>query len=231
MVALAIYTQSPAAYEALKGFDILQLPSRSLLQSYPGAFLHDPGTSKKCIDDQVAQYVLFKSECQRQGKHLPQSDGVLVFDEVKVACQLMWNSRNQTLSGLAMTADDMSSLIDVYQLLQKPQVAAQTNYILQFLWRDLTSNYDIIGPYFTSAESVNSKFVLTCVLDTVKLFEHHGLKTSLLVCDGCAANLTAIKATRGECGAYFILDDVTTDRFEVKPWFRNPFCPPELIFG
>ena len=125
---------------------------------------------------------------------MPQSDGVLVFDEVKVACQLMWNSRNQTLSGLAMTADDMSSLIDVYQLLQKPQVAAQTNHILQFLWHDLTSNYDIIGPYFTSAESADSKFVLACVLDTVKLFQHHGLKTSLLVCDGCAANLTAIKS-------------------------------------
>ena len=87
------------AYKTLQGFDILQLPSRSLLQSYTGAFLHDLGTSKKCIDDQVAQYVLFKLECQRQGKHVPQSDGVLVFDEVKVTCQLMWNSRNQTLSG------------------------------------------------------------------------------------------------------------------------------------
>ena len=60
----------------------------------------------------------------------------------------MWNSRSQALSRLAMTAEDMSSLIDVYQLLQKPKVAAQTSYILQFLWRDLTSNYDIIGPYF-----------------------------------------------------------------------------------
>ena len=38
--------------------------------------------------------------------------GMLVFDEVKVACQLIWNSRSQTLSGLAMTTDDMSSLID-----------------------------------------------------------------------------------------------------------------------
>ena len=179
------------AYKALKGFDILQLSSRSLLQLYTGAFLHDLGTSKKCIDDQVSQYVLFKSKCQRQGKHVPQSDGVLMFDEMKVACQLMWNSRNQTLSGLAMTADDMSSLIDVYQLLQKPQVAAQTNYILIFWWRDLIHKYDIIGLYFTSAESVDSKFVLSCVLDTVKLFQHHGLKTSLLVCDGCAANLTA----------------------------------------
>ena len=85
-MALAIYTQRPVAYEALKDFDILQLPSRSLLQSYTSAFMHDPGTSKRCIDGQVAQYVLFKSECQSQGKHVPQSDGILVFNEVKLAC-------------------------------------------------------------------------------------------------------------------------------------------------
>ena len=119
-IALAIYTRSAAAYEALKSFEIVQLPSRSLLQSYTGAFLHEPGATRKCIVDQVTQYVLFKSECEKQGKHIPQSDGVLVFDEVKVACQLMWNSRRQTLSGLAMTTDDMASLTDVYQLLQKP---------------------------------------------------------------------------------------------------------------
>ena len=93
-------------------------------------------------------------------------------------------------------------LTDVYQLLQKPQVAAQTKYILQFSWHDLTSNYDIIGPYFRSAESVDSYFVIACVLDIVKLFQHHELKTSLLFCDGCTANLTAIKAVHEESGAY-----------------------------
>ena len=127
-VALVIFTRSPAAYEALKNFDILQLPSQSLLQSYTGTFLHDPGTTA----DQVAQYVLFKAECEKQGKHPSRSDGVLVFDEVKVACQLTWNSTTQTLIGLAMTSKDMSSLTDVYQLLQTPQNAAQTSYILQF---------------------------------------------------------------------------------------------------
>ena len=65
----------------------------------------------------------------------------------------------------------MSSLIDVYQLLKKPHFAAQTSYILQFLWRDLTSNYDIIGPYFTCAESVDSKFIVASMLDTIKLFQ------------------------------------------------------------
>ena len=44
--ALTIFTRSAAAYEALKSFDILQLPSRSLLQSYTGTFLHESGASK-----------------------------------------------------------------------------------------------------------------------------------------------------------------------------------------
>lgn len=41
---------------------------------------------------------------------------------------------------------ELSSL--VYQLLEG-DIAQQTSYILQFLWRDLTSDFDIIGPYFT----------------------------------------------------------------------------------
>ena len=163
---------------------------------------------------------------------------VLVFDEMKVACHLMWHSRSQTLSGLTLTAEDLSSLIDVYELLQKPKVAAQTCYIL---WHDLTNNHNIIGPYFicqlcwlqvyfslcarfwpviiniigpyfTSANSVDFKFVLACVLDTVKLFQHHGLKTSFLVCDGCSTNLITIKVAHGRCGAYSMLDDTTNNK-------------------
>jgi len=87
-VALVVYKRSPAA---LKSFKILQLPSKSL-QSYMGAFLHEPGASNQCIED---QYVIFKSKCVKQGKREPQRDGVIIFDEVKVACQLMWNSRSQ----------------------------------------------------------------------------------------------------------------------------------------
>ena len=165
------------------------------------------------------------------GKRKPQGDGVLIFDEVKVACQLIWNSRNQKLSGLAMTSQDMSSLNDIYRILKEPESPSQTSYILQFLWRDLTSSYDIVGPYFTSSDSVDGKFILSCVLETVKLFQTHGLKTSLLVCDGNAANLT-IKVTHGYSGAYSVLpDDADTDDvFEVKPWMINPFNPPSLIY-
>ena len=62
-IALAIFVRSPAAYEALKSFNILQLPSKSTLQSYTGAFLHSPGANSSCIADQVAQFMIF---CQQQ---------------------------------------------------------------------------------------------------------------------------------------------------------------------
>ena len=66
-----------------------------------------------------------------------------------------------------------------------------------------------------STDSVDCKFILACMMETIKLFQHHGLKTSLLVCDGCAANLTT---TYGQCGAYSLSDDpITTDKFKMKP--------------
>ena len=76
--------------------------------------------------------------------------------------------------------------------------------MLQFLWRDLTSQFDIVGPYFTSSGSVDGKFVLACVLETVKLFQLHSLKTSVLVCDGGSSNVAAIKASDGCHGAYAV---------------------------
>ena len=42
-LALAVFVRSSAAYEALKSFNILQLPSRATLQAYTGAFFDNPG--------------------------------------------------------------------------------------------------------------------------------------------------------------------------------------------
>jgi len=58
--------------------------------------------------------------------------------------------------------------------------------------------------------------VLACVFETIKLFQYHNLKTSLLVCDGRSANAAVIKGP---------LDD----RLKVQPWITNPFNPPNKI--
>jgi len=225
-----VFTRSPAAYEALKSFKILQLPSRSTLQSYTGAFLHEPGANSKCIENQVANFTIYKEECIKDGKREPKGDGVLIFHEVKVARQLIWNSRSQKLMGLAMTHDKQASLLDIYKYINSSQASQQTSYILQFLWRDLTSSYDIVGPYYTSAASVENTFIASCVFETIKLFQCHGLKTSLLVCDGAASNLSTIKATHSHSGAYGIKKEVCEDKFDIKPWMMNPYNPPHKIY-
>ena len=50
------------------------------------------------------------------GKQELKGDGVLIFDEVNVACQLMWNFCNNRLMGLAMTPDDLALLNEMYTL-------------------------------------------------------------------------------------------------------------------
>ena len=194
--ALAIYSRSPAAYEALKDFNVLSLLAKSTLQTYSGAFIHAPGASLACIADQVLRYLVYRAKCKEKGKQEPMRDGALIFVEVKVASQLVWNSRNNRLMGLAMTPKDPASLNDLYTLLHSSDTSKQTSYVLQLLLRDLTSQFDIVIPYFTSSGSVDGKFVLTCVLETVKLFQLHSLKTSVLVCDGGSSNVGAIKASQ-----------------------------------
>lgn len=201
IIALAVFARSLAAYEALKSFKILQWPARSTLQAYTGAFLHEPGANSACIEDQVAQYVRHCQQRLREGKK-ESMDGVMIFDEVKVVSRLMWNSRNHKLIGLSMNSDDQASLGDIYQSLLDGNSVQQTSYILQFLWRDLTSDFDIVGPYFTYSKTTESKFVLSCVYESIKLFYMYGLNTSLIVCDGASTNLVVIKATHGHSGVY-----------------------------
>ena len=171
IVALAVYVRSPAAYEALKSFNILQLPSKSTLQSYTGAFLHEPGACAESIIKQVAQYRTFQQSFQDQSGAVPMSNGAVIFDEVKVISSLIWNSRSHHLVGLAMSSQEQANLQDIFALFDPTSRLKQTSYILQFLWRDLTSSFDIVGPYCTSENPMTAKFVMACVLETVKLFQ------------------------------------------------------------
>ena len=168
--ALAIYVRSPSAYEAIKQFNILKLPANLILQSYTGTLIHNPGASASCIAKLVSRYLVYK-ECRQLGKQEPQADGAVIFDKVKVACQLVWHSRIHQPVGLAMTPKDLASLNDIYELLKSPSAHKQTSYILQSIWRDLTSKFDIVGPYFTSPSTVDCQFAVACLFETTELFQ------------------------------------------------------------
>ena len=134
----------------------------------------------------------------------------------------MWNSRNHRVVGFSMTHEDMANLLDVYQTLDPDAATKNTTYILQFLWRDLTSSSDVVGPYYTSSKAMESKYILGVVLETVKLFYLYDFNTSVLVCDGASCNLTMIKTTMGESGVF-------ASTATISPSFPNPFKPPRKI--
>ena len=186
------------------------------------------GGSHEQMAREVQQFTAFKQQCLLEGKKEPKGDGAIIFDEVKVISKLMWNSRSEKIVGFAMTSEEMHSLHDAYQILNQDG-RNQTNYVLQFLWRDLTSSFDVVGPYYTSTGSLESKFILSCVFQTVRLFHLYGFHTSILVCDGASCNISALKSTCGVSGAYGISAS-STDRHAIKPWFSNPFNPKVNIY-
>ena len=78
-----------------------------------------------------------------------------------------------------MTSDEMASMTDVYQSIDKDAKVLQTDYTMQTMWRDHSSNCDIIGPYYTSSGSMTANFTLSCLMDTMRKFHAYGFK----VCD------------------------------------------------
>ena len=196
-----------------------------------GAFLYGAGPCEENLRKQVSLYNAFIEKKKPESKHVPLSVGVLVFDEVKVISRLMWNSRSQQMIGFAMQPEDMASLLDVYSTYSESGSDAktdQTSYIMQFLWCDLSSNYDTVGPYYTSSGSFKSKSIIPCVMETIKLFYLYNFKVIALVCDGASANLTALKASTGVSGAYSSSN--STEKYSVQPWFPNPFEPTKKIY-
>ena len=85
-------------------------------------------------------------------------DGVLILDEVKVISRLMWNSRSQKIVWIATSEEDQVSLHDIYQQFSRDGKVKQTFYVLQFLWRDLTSEF---GPVLRSSQL--SLLMLVCL--------------------------------------------------------------------
>lgn len=74
-IALAIYTRSTTAYEALRGFGILQLPSISTLKKFTGFNLEKEGFSEERLVHARQQYDKMVDEKRVAGGVLPFSEG------------------------------------------------------------------------------------------------------------------------------------------------------------
>ena len=129
---------------------------------------------------------------------------------------------NGTIRGYAMSPEELPWLHDVYMSVGEDYDQQKTSYILQFLWRDLTSKFDVIGPYFTCANSWDHKFLLECVMRTIQAFTLYDFHVRVLVCDGASSNLALIKLLCGYKHEQLPLAD-GDDPFSVSASFDNPY--------
>ncbi len=149
-------------------------------------------------------------------------------DEVKVAAKLHWNSRNDSVVGHSMTAEEMATLHDLYVSLDTDPQAKKADYVLQTLWRDHTSHNDIVGPYYTSSGSFKAKSTAACVFDAMRLFHMFGFKITLLILDGASSNLSLVKLCFGVKGV-FGLHGSGQDKHKVPMSFSNPFSGEQVF--
>ena len=84
--------QSPAAYEALKSYQILKLPSVASLKHFTSANNQPTGLNLPHLHDAKQAYAAYKEERKEQGFLKPKEYGGLIFDEVKVVMKVHWNS-------------------------------------------------------------------------------------------------------------------------------------------
>lgn len=86
---MAVYARSPAAYQALKSFNILQLPCKKSLQGFLSANQTEPGVNEEKIADQKRLYDAHTQRKVKEKKKAPLQKGILIFDEVKVQSKVI----------------------------------------------------------------------------------------------------------------------------------------------
>ena len=230
-VALAIYIRSPAAYRALKSFQILNLPTQKSLQKFISDKIDIPGECHTYLEQQGKLYQTMCEEHKQKGKPVPDGYGALIFDEVKVISKILWNSKNNKMIGYSMGPDELASLHDIYLHLDNEWKTRKTNYILQFLWRDICSAFDVMGPYYTCFSSLEHKFIVACVLDALTKLHTYGFKTKVIVCDGASSNLTAIKSFMGHKGTFrYSSNENQQINHTISPKVYNPLTDQDIFF-
>lgn len=93
-----------------------------------------------------------------------------------------------------MSSEDMASLHDLYEAVDADEECHKTDYILQFLWRDMTSNYDVLGPYFTLSGTVEAQQLHSIVIKTLLVFNQFNFRVRGFLCDGASSNLALINS-------------------------------------
>ena len=122
-----------------------------------------------------------------------------------------------------MTHEQLATQADVYEELKEGQ-SEKTTYILQFMWRDISSKYDVIGHYFTSSSGLDAWLTAACLYEIMGAMESVEFRVKALVC--ASWNLSLVKKLCGFDGQFGHDDSESPDSedcYRVPCSFKNLF--------
>ena len=200
-VALSTYLRGPAAYKALKETGVVKLPSGRLLQSYicnraqavgldehnghllqEAYRLHTLAKSKATTTPTTASTtanlpLVHRSDFKPYVSQPPAGLGAVMFDEIKISGDFAFKNNSEFI-GFATSAEDLVSLRNLYvddsRETSKVEAPSPCSYVLQFMWRDMTSHFDVIGPYRSMLEPA---FIAKLVASSDDAFSVKHVKT------------------------------------------------------
>ena len=85
----------------------------------------------------------------------------------------------------------------------------------------MSSHFDAIGPYFTAERSLETKFLVSCLFESMFVFETYGFRVYDLVCDGASCNLPLFKHLCNTSRLYGTDEDEGVT--DVPSKFVNPY--------
>ncbi|PFX17221.1 Chymotrypsinogen B2 [Stylophora pistillata] len=204
--ALAVYNHSPSAYEALYSLSILQLPCTQVLKRVWKDGAEQPGIDHRYFQSQEEKF---------KEKRI-----VKVLIHMKVP----WSLKGGGITSFTMVEDELPVLHDVFSSVIQSG-CQKASYIVQFLWCDLTSGFDLIGPLFPVPKSMYANILQQFFMLCLKSFHAYGCRVSIVLWDGASSNLTLLKMLCGCPRAILLVNDAAEDlraRYFVDISFANP---------
>ena len=184
-------------------------------------------TAGNAIAKEFLKYSEFSKIQKEKGRPEPLGFGAVIFDKTKVQSKILFDMNGGTVKGFAITPEELPFFQDIFESVD-PSQNIKASYLLQFIWRDLTSTYSIIGPHFACEKSWDHSFLYDCVMKTVKLFSLYKFRVKVLVCDGASSNLALLKvlASYKACQIPVKEEGTGIERYLPKMTFSNPTQRP-----
>ena len=178
---LSLKLLSSASYSALRSSDLIVLPSERTLRDYTHFVKAEPGFHPG-IDEQICREAKLDSIPEYQ-KYV-----CLVFDEMKVKEDLVYDKHSASLLGFVRIGDVNDHLSKFEQNASadspKPQFAT---HVLTFMVSGILSNFEF--PYASfPCSSISGDQLYSLVWGCVRRLEACGFKVIAFTCDGASAN-------------------------------------------